>query len=770
MRGFSRYLTRRVAVLAVVALALAGLSVLSAPTASPARAASGAGFNAGMIISDADFYNPSTMSTADIQAFLDAKEPRCASGYTCLKSYYQTSTSKAARTGCSAYTGRYQSAADMISSVAQACRVNPQVLLVLLEKEQALVSDTTPSSYQYRSATGFACPDTAACDAQYYGFFNQLYSAALQYRVYQAYPNSFRYRAGQWNTIQWSPNAACGSSQVYISNQATAGLYDYTPYRPNQAALNNMYGLGDSCSAYGNRNFYRIFTDWFGSTQAVTGDFIRTSSDPSLYLVVGSQKHSVPSLGVYTALSALGTARIVSQSVLDGYPTAASPASTVVRDPVSGDISLVQAGTRHRFASCDLVALFGSSCSSALDLTPAQLAKLPVGAAMSSYWVAPGSSAVYTRIGQDTYRLYDWNALLATTGGTVPFIATMDAATAASRPAKQTLLAPLSLVKSASSPTVYLVDGTSSRIPVPSFALASEYGAKGYTTVPDSVLAPYTVSSQALSVAGRCPTGTVVVGQGVLHRWTNPGDAGGIPTTTLSADTCSRLPSAGAVDGRLFVRGVTSPDVYLVAAGKKKAVATWSSLLALAGGTAPTIVTLSDADVAALPDSPLVSGAVVRTKTDSRVWVVDGANRILVGSLATTAELGLPSYTWASSSALGALTAQQSLLTRQVSCSWGTGFAVGGTLYRLSSPASTGVATTSAGSGLCSALTVSPSAPRSSVFVKTATDPRIYLVSHGQLRPVSDPSRFAALGGSYAQILSTAAASGLADLPLGPDA
>jgi hypothetical protein len=32
--------------------------------------------------------------------------------------------------------------------------------------------------------------------------------------------------------------------------------------------LANLYGTGDSCSAYGNRNFWRIFRDWFGSTYA----------------------------------------------------------------------------------------------------------------------------------------------------------------------------------------------------------------------------------------------------------------------------------------------------------------------------------------------------------------------------------------------------------------------------------------------------------------------------------------------------------------------
>jgi hypothetical protein len=51
-----------------------------------------------------------------------------------------------------------------------------------------------------------------------------------------------------------------------IKNKATARLYVYTPYTPNKAALTNLYGLGDSCSTYGNRNFWRIFNDWFGSS------------------------------------------------------------------------------------------------------------------------------------------------------------------------------------------------------------------------------------------------------------------------------------------------------------------------------------------------------------------------------------------------------------------------------------------------------------------------------------------------------------------------
>jgi hypothetical protein len=58
---------------------------------------------------------------------------------------------------------------------------------------------------------------------------------------------------------------------VRIQNQATAALYIYTPYRPNQAALNAGWGTGDSCSSYGNRNFYNFYTLWFGSTKAPSG-------------------------------------------------------------------------------------------------------------------------------------------------------------------------------------------------------------------------------------------------------------------------------------------------------------------------------------------------------------------------------------------------------------------------------------------------------------------------------------------------------------------
>ncbi|GAA1749575.1 hypothetical protein GCM10009747_03560 [Agromyces humatus] len=250
-----------------------GLNATVSP-ATDASAADGRDFNPGMIISDAVFYDSSTMTVAQIQSFLNARVPTCRVGYVCLKDYRQTTTSQPARSeGCAAYAGvANESAAQIISKVARACGINPRALIVLLEKEQGLVSDTWPSARQYRSATGYGCPDTAACDTAYYGFFNQVYQASWQFKKYRARPAGRAYQAGRTNTILWHPNAGCGSSQVYIQNQATAGLYLYTPYRPNAAALANLYGTGDACSSYGNRNFWRMFTDWFGSANAPVVD------------------------------------------------------------------------------------------------------------------------------------------------------------------------------------------------------------------------------------------------------------------------------------------------------------------------------------------------------------------------------------------------------------------------------------------------------------------------------------------------------------------
>lgn len=260
---------------------------------SKTLALAGSDFIANRIMDDAVFFNPNTLSQSDIQAVLNAKVPTCdtngslpkaagssqtraqwaaangkqAPPYICLRDYSQDVSATTADNYCNgAISAGTKNSAQIIYEVSQACGISPKVLIVLLEKEQNLVTDDWPWPIQYQSATGYGCPDTAACDSQYYGFFNQVYNAARQFQRYVKQSSLFNYVSGQTAYVGYNPNAACGGTNVTMQNQATAGLYNYTPYQPNASALNNLYGSGDPCGAYGNRNFWRLYIDWFGST------------------------------------------------------------------------------------------------------------------------------------------------------------------------------------------------------------------------------------------------------------------------------------------------------------------------------------------------------------------------------------------------------------------------------------------------------------------------------------------------------------------------
>lgn len=225
------------------------------------------GFDAGNIISDEVFFNKGTMSAAQIDSFFKSKVSSCQPGYTCLKDFRMNTPTRPADKYCNGYTGgQGESAATIIYKASQSCGINPQVFIVMLQKEQGLITHTWPSQWRFDMALGQGCPDDAPCDPQFAGFFYQIYGAARQMKIYtEGYWFQWFAPGNTWN-IQYHPNKGCGTAPVYIANSATAALYYYTPYQPNAAAMRAGYGEGDACSSYGNRNFYNYFTDWFGPT------------------------------------------------------------------------------------------------------------------------------------------------------------------------------------------------------------------------------------------------------------------------------------------------------------------------------------------------------------------------------------------------------------------------------------------------------------------------------------------------------------------------
>ena len=276
-------------------IALSGIIYLTFGSAQPTHAASAADWRAGNIINDSLFYDNSSMSVEAIQGFLNSRIGACDTNgtqsaadlgypnmthaqyaamrgwpgppYVCLKDYMQVPVSNQVITNFQGSTPPGAiSAAQIIKNAADTYHISPKVLIVTLQKESLnLLYDSWPMLSQYKNSMGYGCPDTAPCDPKYEGFYNQMMNAAWQFNAYRTNSSGYRYKPFMTNNIYYSPDTTCGASNVYVENYATAGLYNYTPYQPNQAALNNLYGAGDGCSAYGNRNFWRLFSDWFGS-------------------------------------------------------------------------------------------------------------------------------------------------------------------------------------------------------------------------------------------------------------------------------------------------------------------------------------------------------------------------------------------------------------------------------------------------------------------------------------------------------------------------
>lgn len=331
-------------------------------------------FNAGYLINDHIFYNGSGMTQAQIQAFLASMQPGTCGNLNCLKWFTQTTTTREATPRCARYEGAAnESAAAIIYKVQVACGINAKAILVTLQKEQSLITDMSPSDSKVRIAMGYGCPDTAACDSLYFGFQNQVYTAAAQFQRYRQSPGSYRHIAGQtiglathprsfWPNSNFVP-AQCPFITTTIRNAATAGLYNYTPYTPNAAALTNLYGLGDSCSSYGNRNFWRLFTDWFGSPTVVsipTATQTRINGADRFDTSVQLSKLAYPD-GAGTVYVAVGT------QFADGL--AAAPAAAQVDAPLllvrTGSVPPTVRAELQRLNPTSIVVVGGSGAVSA---------------------------------------------------------------------------------------------------------------------------------------------------------------------------------------------------------------------------------------------------------------------------------------------------------------------------------------------------------------------------------------------------------------------
>jgi hypothetical protein len=332
-----------------------------------------ADFNPNKLIEDNQFTDTQTFGgAAGIQQFFQTKGSVLANtnaDFLLKLNEPQDSKIKTALEDPEPNLGRLRSAAELIWDASLKSGLNPQVIVVTLEKEQGLIANTfnDPNNLQraLNHALGFSCSDQSGCDQLFSGFYYQLFgNLDAQGNRYIGAPasliRSFNTANGRGpgvdannqvfgapiirtshvndniviDNTQGPPNNAAATQNVTLSNLATAALYRYTPHVYN-----------------GNFNFWKFFSKWF---KYQNGQLIRAQGDSKIYIISNGAKSLMLNFVMAThALNPL-TANIlsVSPTELSDYDTGplyAPQDNTMVKatGDASGKLWVFENGIKH---------------------------------------------------------------------------------------------------------------------------------------------------------------------------------------------------------------------------------------------------------------------------------------------------------------------------------------------------------------------------------------------------------------------------------------
>ena len=267
-------------------------------------------FNPNYIISDSEILDKTTMSMEDIQSFLSDKGGYLATyttanfdgvNKTVANIIYEAAVNNYDCDGVTLSENPTQAERKL---KCQPISINPQFLLVLLQKEQSLIDKKNPTQSQLDWATGYGCPDGGGCNERWRGLGKQVNSAALQFYEYMTSPKGFPYQVGQTYQIT-NPYNAINEEEVTMvtpANLATAALYNYTPHVYN-----------------GNYNFQKIWQQFFSHT-FIDGSLVQVEGEPGVWLIQDGKKRPFHSHGALVSRYDTSYIITVKKSDLDAYP------------------------------------------------------------------------------------------------------------------------------------------------------------------------------------------------------------------------------------------------------------------------------------------------------------------------------------------------------------------------------------------------------------------------------------------------------------------
>ena len=644
--------SRLVAILTSTLLVAAGFIAIAATgNSEKSEAAVASQFDPGLIIGDSVFYDFGTMTADDVQNFLESKLPSCnnANGMKCIKDFRMDTPAVIGEDGrCDSLPSQVnQSAARMIYVIANACKINPRVLIVTLQKEQGLITNGNPTKRSYDYALGMNCPDTASgCSASSAGFFWQLYKGAGQLQWYGDPRGSFTYlkvgqnitRRYQDRQVEIAKGIDCGSKTFQLKSQATAALYYYTPYTPNAAALANLYGSGDSCSAYVNLNFWRYYTDWFGSP--VGGGFLLKSETSGTYLIVEDKKYLITEPALVAALKPLGPLGTISQTYLDSF-TSAGELTRLVKS-AAGIYYFLADGQKYTFTNCDQVAGFGLDCTKAVQLTANQLSALGIGGPITEY-VSGVDGDTYLIQGGAKRQILDSESLVDSRIG-VPALSKLKISSLAYLPWGKPIIRKGSLFTNAATNKLAIFDGdlyydiadsTQADINFSPWFTSSAGVMKA-----DAIAS--VASNQTLKTIVDSPAGVQYLLSAAGKRKVDPAtplvdDAPIISDAVLNAISDSTAPTLTAP---VFVKSTAKKDVYLAIDSTLRPLATATDRIKFDSSVFDnTLVTVAQSAIDQMQVAkPVIAPGTYVTSSSTNYWI-DGLKRALVISGANQAQL-----------------------------------------------------------------------------------------------------------------------------------
>jgi LysM repeat protein len=749
--------SRPVAILVTALLIAIGFVGLSAT--KPAQAADASKFDPGLIISDSVFYDFGTMTAVEIQRFLNSKLPVCNDndgGPKCIKDYVADTPAVEGEDGwCdSVPAAQNQTAAQIIHTVAVACKINPRVLLVTLQKEQGLITLDNPTDNKYNKALGYKCPDTGPCDPKVGTFFWQLYRGAGQLQWYGDPRGSFTYLSvGSTKQISYQANSpACGKKSVTIKSQATAALYYYTPYTPNEAAMANLYGTGDSCSAYGNRNFWRYFTDWFGDP--IGGGFLLKSAQSQTFLIIEGKKFAVDNTDTVAAMKPLGPVGTVSQAYLDSFVDSGA-VGRLVKSPALGNYYFIDGGQKFKFTNCTQVAVFGLDCNAAITLTQNQMNALPSSTAMTEYVSGDEGQTFFIQDGAKR-QILDADSLADSRIG-VPALSAVKISAFKNLPWGKPIIRKGVSFTNLATGKLALFDGTY-YYEIDKATAADIDFTKWFTKSTGSMLgdaiatvaAPVAIKSILNDAAGNQYLLTKDGKRKVLDAKVISKNA-----PVVSDEFLALIPDAPTtVESTLVVKAASAKSVYLVADGEKRLVLNAADVSKFAPVVKTTKAeTLSNSAVAQIPSGhPVIApGTYVRSSDSSKTYLIDGLKRaLIVNDLNQAALLGLKNLRTIPAAQFKGYAKTSKISGIKFVCDANYFVAISGALY----PVSEIDASHYPGRGLtldnstCAALT--KSATTLGRFVKTA-DKAYYLIDGQTKRAIKTVAAYEKLRGTSAK-------------------